>query len=230
MSRLACWLGDRKIRGALAGSVAVAVTAVASAAMAAGGHGEHHAINWWSPDPEAPPLGWFIVNFVVFFGGLVFFARKPIRAAFLQRHETIKQQIQEATEAFDSATERYEGYQIKLANVDDEAAQFVARGREDGQTEGERALAAGREYSERLRADSETIVVQEYEGARARLRRDAVAGVMRAAERILREQMTDADRDRLVEEAIAELERDTNPAPKARRKTVNKRPRAGGAA
>lgn len=236
MSRARYWLGAafcrREIRQALAGLVPAIVMFAASVASAAGGsgeHGAHHEINWWSPNPEAPPLGWFIINFVVFAVGLVVFARKPIRAAFLLRHETVKRQISEAQEAFETATERYEGYQIKLANVDEEAAQFVARGREDGQAERERVLAAGSDYSERLRADSETIVVQEYEGARTRLRREAVAGVMRAAERMLREQLTAQDRDRLVEEAIAQLEEGAKTATKPRRAQGGTRPRAGGA-
>lgn len=233
MKRLRRWLrwatGSRKLRPALAGLTLVTSGLFCSIAHASTGDGELH-INWFEWRPDAPPVGWFIIDFIVFVGLLVHFTRKPIKAAFLQRHVRIKQALEEAQEAHDGAVARYENYKSKLANVEDEAGQFVERGREDGATERDRVLAAGRGYAERLRTDSVTIVEQEYKAAVLRLQRGAARNVLRATEVMLKSEITDADRKRLIEEAISQLENGDSKSVKPARKQTAKRPRAGGAA
>ncbi len=231
MKRLRQALGPRRFRRVLAGLTLTTAGLLCSVAQATGGggHGELH-VNWFEWKTEAPPVGWFIIDFIVFLGLLVYFTRKPIKAAFRQRHERIKLALDEAKAVHDQAVARYENYKGKLANVEDEAGQFVARGREDGAAECDRILAAGRQYSERLRVDSVTIVEQEVRAANLRLQREAARKVLDATEEILKAEIADPDRKRLIEEAIIQLENGGDERPVRSRKKAARRPHVGGAA
>ena len=73
----------------------MALTLVSGAALATGGGGPVYFsdINWWEWDKSKLPVGWFIVNFIIFVGILSHFVKKPLAAAFENRHNTIKQSI-----------------------------------------------------------------------------------------------------------------------------------------
>jgi F-type H+-transporting ATPase subunit b len=221
------------LRPALAALTLVGCSLAAGAAWGSsgGGHGggEPH-VNWWTWDAHAPPVGWFIVDFVLFLWLIVHYAKKPILQAFAQRHIKIKQAIQDAEKAFSAASERYEDYRGKLANVEEEAALFVDSGRRDGALEKDQIIAAGREYAQRMRSDAESVVSQEYAKARARLRREAAVRVLELTEQTLRRELTEADKNRLVEEAISELESSADAPPrKPGKRGASSRPSAGGA-
>ena len=76
--------------------VAASVLCFAAVAFAAkAGHGDPH-VNWWTWDDHAPPVGWFIIDFVIFIGLIYFLAKKGVVAMFKKRHETIKGAIDAA--------------------------------------------------------------------------------------------------------------------------------------
>lgn len=200
-------------------------------AAASGGHGGELHINWWTWDAHAPPVGWFIVDFVLFVWLIVHFTKKPIRAAFLARHERIKAAIRDAAAAHESAKARYEDYKGKLANVEQEAAQFVATGRREGELEKSQIVLGARDYADHLRTDSRAVITQEEARAQARLRRAVTQQVLRLTEDKLRRGLSAADHARLIDEGIAQLETGDVPLFIAgRAKGRSERPSAGGVA
>ena len=120
-------------------------------------------------------------------------------------------------------------YKGKLANVEDEASQFVDTGRKDGALERDQIVETAKAYAERLRKDSGAVMQQELDKAHARLRREVVTEVLKLTEQNLRDEMTDGDRNRLIEDAINELENSDSVKATSRSKS-SERPRAGGAA
>jgi len=187
----------------------VATSLVAGVARAAAeAHGVEAgapAVNWWHWETSAPPVGWFIVDFILFVTALVYFAKEPIRAAFLARHERVKKAVTEADLLHKRANDHFEEYRTKLANVDAESMMHVMRGKADGAQERDQIIAAAREYSERLRADALAVAEQEIAKAKARLREQVALEILARAEEILRRSLTDDDRRRLLDEAIADL-------------------------
>jgi ATP synthase F0 subunit b len=224
------FLGSPGTRKALAGLTLASCVLVARSAHAAGGGVMHFDdINWFGWDSHQPPVGWFILDFAFFALLLWWYGKRPIREAFAQRHVTVKRALEEAAEAFATAEGRYEEYKGKLANVEEEATQFVESGRKDGTLERDQIVQSAKDYAERLRKDSSAVMQQEVDKAQGRLRHEVVHQVLALTEQMLRDELTDGDRNRLIEDAIHELE-NGDAVTKVARKKPESRPRAGGAA
>ena len=215
---------------ALAGLACVATALLARIAEAGGeAHGGHHGdltINWWRWETAAPPVGWFILDFILFVGLIVYFARRPIRDVFLARHKRIKKAIEDAEAAHREAAARYEDYRDKLANVEVESATHVERGKVDGALERDQIIAAAREYAERLQLDVKAVIDQEFNRARDRVQHQAVIQLLSQTEALLRQTLTDRDRERLLDEAIAQLGHQQPTTPVSRRRSGGTPPAA----
>ena len=75
------------------------------------------------------------------------------------------------------------------------------------ETEKQRILEEARAAAERIRSDARAAVDQELRRARDELRREASDLSIELAGEILRNQVTGTDRDRLMDEFIAKVER-----------------------
>ena len=216
MKRLRRWvqrmLGQPGTRRVLAGTglAAAAVTlGVSSVAHAAGGGGAHHGephLNLWEWDAHAPPTGWFIVDFVIFVALLYFLGRGPVARAFQNRHDAIKQAIERAQAAYVKAKAHADEYSHKLARVEHEVNELIDGARRAGEDEQRKIVATAKEAAGKMQADTQAVVEQEVEGARRRLREELVHEVLTSARAVLDAQLTDADRQRLLEQSIGELE------------------------
>jgi F-type H+-transporting ATPase subunit b len=198
------------IRRQLAAQItfASALMLASSVAFAAGGGGQasFSDINWWNWDAHKLPLGWFIVDFVIFAGLLVHFVKKPMAAAFENRHKLIKKTIEENEAAHAQARQTHDEYQSKLANVDAEGNALIERSKADGALERDKLVEDANAYGERIKTDSTAIVDQELTQAGLRLQAFAALGALKDAEERLKANITDGDQTRLLEEAITELE------------------------
>lgn len=216
----------------LAAALGVAL-ADASWAAGGGGHGGHGEgaphINWWSWDMDSPPVGWFIINFIIFVGALWFFAKGPLRRAFSERHETIKNAIHRNANRQQEAEQKREEARAKLAQADDEAQQLLADSKAQGHAEYSKIVENADNYAERLRKDTSSLMDQELQRAVQTLQAETVERALARAEQLVRDNMSDADRLRLVDEAIAGLEDGSTPATHASGAAPEKRA-AGGAA
>jgi F-type H+-transporting ATPase subunit b len=189
-------------------------------ASGGGGHGEGVPhINWWTWDMHAPPVGWFLLDFAIFVFGLVYFTKKPIRQAFKARHEAIKKTIDDNTHAATRARDKYATARERLASIERESKELIERIRSEGSFEKERIVEAARDYVQRLHADTKTMLSQETNATRERLRADVAAVVLARAEEVIARELTQHDRERMVDEAIDEIEESEAPPPQRRRGT-----------
>jgi len=195
------------------------------------GHGEHGEIhvNWWKWDMATPPVGWFIFDFVVFVWLLVHFTRKPIRDAFATRHRAIKRAIDDNQALFDTAKSEYDKTRDKLAAVDREVQQLITKVKEDGAFERERIIEAAKGYSARMREDVKGIISNEATAARVRLQRGVAEQALKIAQDLLVKNITDADRVRMIDDSISEIEKVESLAVAAQRRRAPGTKAAGGA-
>ena len=147
------------------------------------------------------------LNFVLLMSVLVLLTRKPIRAWFDARRDQIRADIESAAELKRQAEERYSTWQRKLSDLDSELAQIRATAEERAATERERLLADARASAERIRQDAATAVDQELRRAKLRLREEAAELAIELAAGVLKQQVTDRDRDQLLDEFIGRIER-----------------------
>jgi F-type H+-transporting ATPase subunit b len=154
----------------------------------------------------ARDLIWRVVNLALLLAVLFVFARKPMQAFFQDRRERIQGELQSAAQLRKEAEQRYAKWQRQLVDLDAELERVRATARERAEAERERILADARAAAERIRSDAHVAVEQELRRAREQLRDEASALSIQLASELLQAQVTDTDRDRLLDEFTAKIE------------------------
>ncbi len=180
-------------------------------AGAAEGGGEHHKSLYTllaeDPMPLLKDFLWRVLNLAVLLWILIRFAGKPVREFFAGRRESIRKGIEEAREAKAAAEKIYKEYQERLAGLDDE----LRRIEEKAQLEAEREKARMRQETEelvaKLRQQARQMAEQEVTSAKRRLRDEAARLALEVAEKLVRENVSEDDRKRMVENYLKEVVR-----------------------
>lgn len=150
---------------------------------------------------------WHAANLLVFLFILIKFLGPQLREFLFQRRKTIESQLDEARTLMKTAEDRDAAWSEKLAGLRAEADRIAREAKELGSAERERILAQARAQAERIRGDAERAAAQEVARARGELREEAVRLAMVLAERLVKENVNEADQERLVEEYLRSMER-----------------------
>jgi F-type H+-transporting ATPase subunit b len=148
-----------------------------------------------------------VINVALLLGVLWLVARKPIQAFFATRRDEIKGEVEAAAALRAEVEERHSRFQRKLADLDEDLDEIRAVARDRAEAEKRRILEEARAAADRIRSDARDAVDQELRRAREELRKEASDLSIELAGGLLRSQVSDADRERLVDEFIAEVER-----------------------
>jgi len=182
------------LRAASCSFTAVAALALSALpALAASGGGESHFPKWE------------LFNFAILLGVIAYFGRGPLRELFATRRATIAADIEAASELLEAAEARNAEWEQKLAALDREAAELRDAARERAENDRERILAEAHEAAERIQRDAVASVEQELRRAQDALREEAAQLATELAAGLLRDEIGDADRDRLVDEFISQV-------------------------
>lgn len=176
--------------------LAVGVLLLAAPAIAAGG-GE---------EGGGEGLLWPSVNLLILLGVLVYFARKPVQQYFSERRSGISGELDEVAQLKKDAEERFSRWQRRLADLESELDGIRTTARERAETEREHILADARASAERIRRDATAAIEQEVRRAHDRLRQEASDLAVELAAGMLKEQVGEADRERLLDEFITRIE------------------------
>lgn len=145
---------------------------------------------------------WPAVNLVILLAVLVYFARKPLQAYFEKRRSDISGDLQSSADELATAESTYAQWQRRMADLDGELDEIRATSRQRAEAERERIIQDAHATAERIRRDATTAVELELRRAREILREEATQlAIELAGERLSRE-VTEADRDRLIDEFI----------------------------
>lgn len=158
-------------------------------------------------DAEGPGLFIPFVNLLILAAVLVYFGRKPIVAFFDQRRLQIEDDLQKAAALKADAEKRFTTWQSKLADLQQELDRIRTGSRERAEAERRQILADAEATAERIKKDATAAIEQELRRSRAILHEEAADLAVDLAGDLLRQQVTDADRDRLVSEFIERIER-----------------------
>jgi len=178
------------IRGAL---LCLSIVSLATPALASEGGG-------------VEDLLYRIGNFVLLIAVIAYFARKPIREFFNERRTDIQNDLHEAAELRREAEARYAKWQRKLVDLEAELEQIRATFRERAEAEREQIVADANATAARIRSETMAAIEQELRKSREVLSEEAADLAVELAADLLREQVTEADRDRLVTEFIERVE------------------------
>jgi F-type H+-transporting ATPase subunit b len=146
------------------------------------------------------------LNFALLIAVLVYVARKPIQAFFADRRRGIHDELERAADLHRQAEERHAKWQRRLVDLERELEEIRRSGRERAEGEREQILADARAGAERIQRTARIAIDQELRRAKEVLRDEAAELAVDLAAGLLRDQVTDADRERLVDEFIARVE------------------------
>ncbi len=150
---------------------------------------------------------WQLANLVLFIGALLFFVAKPLGAAFRQRQLQIEERRQEAEKKRSAVENLAADIRKRTAAIEKEIVEISARGRADGE-EARRSLAERADAeSERIRREAAEEIDRRVAAAVAELRRTAAALTASTAKDILSREITPEDRERLLADSVARLEK-----------------------
>jgi F-type H+-transporting ATPase subunit b len=164
---------------------------------AGGGHGE---------------LNWFVIismitNAVLFFGFIAYKIRPMLSEGLSNRRSNMAKQLEEAKQKRAEAEAKLEEYAKKLENLEEEVERIVAAYEAEAKSDADRMKEETEKAIERMQRESEFTIKQEVRKVEAFIRAEAVRSTMEAAEQLVRERITEADRRRLTDQYITDLEK-----------------------
>lgn len=146
------------------------------------------------------------INFSILAGLLIFFLRKPAKEFFATRATLIRTHISEAQELKTQAQRRYAEIEKRLQGVDGESKKLLETLKQDGALEQGRIVQTAQEQAAALKLTSEKIIGQELRKAKEELKREAVGLAAEMAEKLIRDNISAQDQNRLVNEYLAKME------------------------
>jgi F-type H+-transporting ATPase subunit b len=148
---------------------------------------------------------WPALNLAILLAILVYFARKPLQAFFDKRRSDIAGELQSSADELATAESTYAKWQRRMIDLEGELDEIRATSRQRAEAERERIIEDARATAERIQRDATSAIELELRRAREILREEATQlAIELAGERLSRE-VTEADRDRLIDEFIGRI-------------------------
>jgi len=148
---------------------------------------------------------WTIVCFLVVLYVLRF-AFGPIQKTLDDRRERIRQAIDEADHAREEARSLLEEHRKLIGQAKSEAEEILAEARKVGDAQRERVREETEADRQRRLEETRRQIEQATQQALNQIRDEVGKLSVLAAEKITRKSLTDADQQRLIDEALAEID------------------------
>ena len=148
---------------------------------------------------------WSVVTFAIFLFVLTKFAWAPLNKALEQREAKIRQDIADAELHRIKAEALLREHEVKLSKVQEEVKEILAEARRDADHTKQEIMAAAQREAEASRQRAVADIRQAKDTALAELFDFVSGNVMQATERVLQRSLTGEDQERLVREALSEL-------------------------
>jgi len=168
-----------------------------AAHAAGGGGGEGEGNRFWFE------LG----NLALLVGFIVYAARKPVLAYLSDRRSQIQGDLESAEKQLISSEARLQEWTERSEGVDEEMAEIRRAARAGAETEAVSLQQDAEATATRIRGSAGEAVASELRRARHGLRRETADHAIERAAQLLRDQVTDDDQDRLVDEFVSRLGR-----------------------
>lgn len=168
-----------------------------------GEHGAEHA---------APPAkGWMatdtykVMNFAVLAIALVFLLRKPVKQAFDERIQNIKNQLSELEAKKAAAESELANYNQRFQKLDQEAEKLIAQYVQQGEEAKARILKEAEAAADKLQEQARRNIEHEFKKARQDLQADVLEKALAKAEVMIRDRISDRDQERLVDDYLSKV-------------------------
>lgn len=156
-------------------------------------------------EPMSAPFVFMVLNFLLLLG-LLWWKGRPIASSVaVERHDLIKNALDDAAKLRKQAADKLAEYETRLKDADAEIKAMVEGMRKDAESDKARILANAERQAAQMKKDAEDRIAAEIELARASLTREVTAASALATEKLLRDKMQAGDQAKLVSSFIADL-------------------------
>ncbi len=145
------------------------------------------------------------VNFVILIALLIYFLRKPIAQFFRQRSEDIQKSLEEGRKALEAAQAQLAAAEERLSHLEQDIAALKADAARQTEAERERLRQAGEREAERILQSARHMIDSATQAAKLELKEHAADEAIRLAEKMIRDRLDEAARERLVSRFIQGL-------------------------
>jgi F-type H+-transporting ATPase subunit b len=149
---------------------------------------------------------WTIICFAITFFVLRKYAFGPIQQMIDTRRERIEQAIAEADDARQEARQLLEEHKKLIGQAKSEAEEILSEARRVGEAQRERVRAETEEDRQRRLEETRRQIEQATHQALGQIRDEVGKLSLLAAEKITRKTLTGDDQQRLIDEALAEID------------------------
>jgi len=171
----------------------------------AAGHEEHHETGL--PMNFKGDLAlWSLVTFLLFVTVLSKFAWGPLAGALDQREAAIRKDIADAETSRLKSESLLREYEVKLAQAQDEVKALIAEARRDAEQTKQDIVASAQREAEAVRNRSLADISRARDVALNELFDFVSKNVVQATEQVLQRSLSGDDQERLVREALAQMD------------------------
>jgi F-type H+-transporting ATPase subunit b len=156
-------------------------------------------------EPMSPPFMFMLINFGILLVILGKWGAPAARKLAEERHDLIKNALDEAAKLRDQAAKKLTEYETRIKDVDTEIKALVDGIRKDAETDKARILEAAQHQAAQMKRDAELRIAAEIDLARAQLTAEVTAAAITATEKILKDKATPDDQRKLVTSFIGNL-------------------------
>lgn len=163
--------------------------------------GEHHGV---TPD-KIWNLVFRAMNFGLLFAVLFYLLRKPLKQFLSNRRESIAQTLADLERKKAEAEARFKELEAKISDLEADRERVLAEYIKDGEEEKQKIIANAREMADRIKEQAEVTIDLEIKKAKEDLTREIAEMSASMAEDLIKKNINDQDRERLVEESLKKV-------------------------
>jgi F-type H+-transporting ATPase subunit b len=149
---------------------------------------------------------WTLVAFGITFWVLKRYAFGPVQKVIDERRDRIRESIEEADRAREEARALLEEHRRLVAQAKGEAEAIIAEARTAADAQRDRMRQETEDDRERRLEETKRQIEQATQQALGEIRREVASLSLLAAEKVTRKALTDDDKQRLIDEALAEID------------------------
>jgi len=179
-------------------ALSVGIVFSAGLVWASGGGGEG-AKGWVATDTYR------VMNFSVLAIALFFILRKPVSQALSGRIKGIQDQLDDLEARKKQAEAELARYNEKLSTLDKEAEKIIAEYISQGEEAKARILKEAEAGSQKIEDQARRNIAHEFKEARENLQTDVLEKALTKAEALIKENYSEDDQDRMVDEYISKV-------------------------
>ncbi|MBI1347882.1 F0F1 ATP synthase subunit B [bacterium] len=169
------------------------------------GHEEHHETGL-PMNFKGDLTLWSLVTFLLFVMVLSKFAWTPLSTALSQREASIRKEISDAETNRLKSESLLREYEVKLAQTQDEVKSLIAEAKRDAETVKQDIISSAQREAETLRNRAVADIAQAKDVALNDLFDFVSQNVVQATEKVLQRSLTGDDQERLVRDALGQLD------------------------